>query len=138
MGTGTGTGVENRGRPHDGNGDGSGDRNESNLRDENGDEDGNEDGNEGEIEEGGGEVKKRKKPRKNCRRDQALLSRTSHHVGKRGVELAGTRQLRSQRTKGLSKNCKSKDSVSPLARLIRGFRNKSIIDPPLRGSMQVA
>ena len=102
------------------------------------DEDGNGDGNEGEIEEGGGEVKKRKKPRKNCRRDQVLLFRTSHHLGKQGVALAGTRQLRSQRTQGLSKNCKSKDSVFPLARLVRGFRNKSIIDPPLGGSMQVA
>ena len=56
MGTGTGMGVETQGRPHDENGDRNGDQNESSFGDENGDGDGN----EGEIEEGGGEVKKRK------------------------------------------------------------------------------
>ena len=72
-GTGTGTGgVETRGRSQDGNGDGSRDRNESSFGDENKDGDGNGDRNEGRIGEGGGEVKKRKKPHKNCRRDQAL------------------------------------------------------------------
>ena len=29
-----------------------------------------------------------------------------------------------QGTQGSSKNCRSKESVSPLSRLIRGFRNK--------------
>ena len=65
----------------DGNGDESGDRNESSFGDENGDEDGNGDGNEGRIGEGGGEVEKRNKPHKHCRRDQALLFRTRHHRG---------------------------------------------------------
>ena len=29
-----------------------------------------------------------------------------------------------QGTQGLSKNCRSRESVSPVSRLIRGFRNK--------------
>ena len=91
-GTGTGTGVETREQSQDRNGDGSGERNERSLGDENGDEDGN----EGGIGEGGGELKKRKKPEKNCRRDQALLFCTRHHLGKQGVALAGTRELLSQ------------------------------------------
>ena len=33
---------------------------------------------------------------KNCRRDQALSFRMRHHLGRQGVALAGTRQLRSQ------------------------------------------
>ena len=37
-----------------------------------------------------------------------------------------------QGTQGSSKNCTSRESVSPLSRLIRGFRNK-YIDPPLGG-----
>ena len=45
---------------------------------------------------GGGEVKKRKKPHKNCRHDQALLFRTRHHLGREGVAFADTQQLRSQ------------------------------------------
>ena len=66
----TGVGVETRERTQNRNGDGSGDRNESSSGD------GNEDG----IMEDGGEVKKRKKPLKSCRRDQALLFRTLHHL----------------------------------------------------------
>ena len=42
-----------------------------------------------------------------------------------------------QGTQGSSKNCTSRESVSPLSRLIRGFR-RSIVDPPLGGSMRVA
>ena len=38
----------------------------------------------------------RKKPHKNCRRDQALLFRTRHHLCRQGLALAGTRQLCSQ------------------------------------------
>ena len=95
-GVGTGTGVETRGRTQDENGDGSGDGNESSSGDGNGDEGGNEDGNEDGIKEGGGEAKKCKKPHKSCKRDQALLFHTRHHLGRHGVGLAGTRQLRSQ------------------------------------------
>ena len=76
------------------NGDGSEDQNDSNFGDEYGDEDGN--GNEGGIGEGGGEVKKRKKPHNGCRRDQVLLFHTRHHLGRQGIALASTRQLRSQ------------------------------------------
>ena len=35
-------------------------------------------------------------PQKKCRRDQAFLFRTRHHLSRRGVAFAGTRQLRSQ------------------------------------------
>ena len=60
------------------------------------DTDAHTDGIENEIGEAEGEAKKRKKKRKNCRRDQALLFRTRHHLGRKRVTLAGTRQLRSQ------------------------------------------
>ena len=95
-GTGTGTEVEIRGQTQDGDGDGSGNGNESSSGDGNEDEDGNGDGNEDGIEERGGKAKKRKKPQKSCRRDQALSFRSRHHLCRQGVALAGTRQLRSQ------------------------------------------
>ena len=134
--TGTGTGVETPGRTQDGNGDGSGDGNESSSGDGNGDENGNGNGNEDRIGEGGGEAKKLKKPHKTCRR----------HVGN-GGDLGGKRKTHkkervdpvasnpdnlennketgggAQGTQGLSKNYTSRESVSPLSRLIRGFRN---------------
>ena len=55
------------------------------------DQDMNGDGNEDRIGEGGGEVKKLNKPHKNCRRDQALLFRTRHHLCRQGLALVGTR-----------------------------------------------
>ena len=67
--------METRGRTPGGNGDGSGDGNESSCRNRN--------GNENKIGEGGREVKKRKKPHKNCRR----------HVGN-GGDLGGKRKKR--------------------------------------------
>ena len=88
--------METRGRSQDGNEDGSGGRNERSFRDENGNEDGNGDRNEDEIGEGGEKVKKHKKPHKNCRRDQALLFRTRHRLGRQRVALVDTRQLHSQ------------------------------------------
>ena len=136
-GTGTGTGMETRGRAQDGNGDGSGDGNESSSGDGNGDENANGNGNEDRIGEGGGEVKKLNKPHKSCRR----------HVGN-GGDLDGKRKKRrkeradpiaanpdnlnnnkeagrgAQGTQSSSKNCTSRKSVSPLSRLIIGFRNK--------------
>ena len=54
------------------------------------------DGNGDGIGEGGGDVKTRKKPHESCRRDQAFLIRTYHHLCRQGVALSGTRQLRSQ------------------------------------------
>ena len=92
-GWGTGTGVETRGRIQDGTGDGSGDGNESSSEDGNGNEDGNGDGNKDRTGEDG-ETKKRKKPHKSCRRDQALSFRMCHHLYRQGVALAETRQLR--------------------------------------------
>ena len=74
-----GAGVETCGRTQDGDRDGNGDGNESSNGDGNGYEDGNGDGNEDGIGERG-EAKKRKKSHKSCRRDQALLFRTRHHL----------------------------------------------------------
>ena len=89
-GTGTGMGVETQGRPQDENGDGSGDGNENSSGD------GNRDGNEDGTGEGGGEAGKCKRPHKSCRRDQALLFRTRHHLCRQEVALAGAPQLRSE------------------------------------------
>ena len=100
-GTGTGTGVGTRRRTPDGNGDGNGDRSEDCSGDGNGDDD---NGNENRIGEGGREAKKRKKPQNSCRRREA-------GGGAQGAQ-------------GSSKICTSRESVSPLSRLIRGFRNK--------------
>ena len=135
-GAGTGTGVETRRRTPDGNGDGNGDGSEDSSGDGDRDED-NGNGNEDRIGEGGRETKKRKKPQNSCRR----------HVGN-GGDLGGKRKkCRKERvspvavnpdnlesnkeagegaqgTQGSSKICTSRESVSPLSRLIRGFRNK--------------
>ena len=73
----TGTGIEAKGRTQDENGNG----NKSSSGDGNGDEKGNGDKNEDGTREGGGEAKKRKKPRKSCRR----------LVGN-GGDLSGTRK----------------------------------------------
>ena len=122
MGTGTGTG--NRDGSEDSSGDGNGNEDNGN---------GHEDG----IREGGREAKESKKPQNSCRR----------HVGN-GGDLGGKRKICTKErvdqvaantdnlecnkeaggeakcTQGLSKNCTSRESVSPLLRLIRGFRNK--------------
>ena len=103
-------------------------------------EDGNGDegnGNEGRVGNGEKEAKKRKKPLNSCRRQ-----------GGNGGDFGGTRKRcrkgsvgpvaansniveinkeaggGAQGTLSLSKNCTSRESVSPLSRLIRGFRNK--------------
>ena len=103
-------------------------------------EDGNGDegnGNEGRVGDGEKEAKKRKKPLNSCRRQ-----------GGNGGDFGGTRKRcrkgsvgpvaansniveinkeaggGAQGTLSLSKNCTSRESVSPLSRLIRGFRNK--------------
>ena len=109
--------------------------------DKNGDGDGSEDssgdGDGDRIGDGGREAKKRKKPQNSCRR----------HV-ENGGDLGGKRKkCRKERvgpvaanpdnlenkmeagggaqgTQGSSKNCISRESVSPVPRLIRGFRNK--------------
>ena len=92
--------------------------------------------------QGGREATMRKKPHKTCRR----------HVGN-GGDLGGkSKKCRKERvgpvaanpynlennkeagggaqgTQGLSKNCTSRETVSPLSRLIRGFRNTYHIPP---------
>ena len=133
-GTGTGTGVRTRRRTPDGNGDGNGDGSEDCSGDGNGDDD-NE--NEHGIGEGGREAKKRKKPQNSCRR---RAGNGGDMGGKRkkcrkervGSVAANPDNLGSnkeagggaQGAQGSSKICTSSGSVSPLSRLIRGFRNK--------------
>ena len=128
---GDGEGVEIRRRTPDGNGDGSEDSSEVGNGGEN-----NGNGIEDIIGEGGREAKKRKKPQSSCR-----------HVGN-GGELGGKREkCRKERvgpvaanpdnlesnkeagggaqgTQDSSKNFTSRESVSPLSCLIRGFHNK--------------
>ena len=136
-GTGTGTGVETLGRTEDGNQDRSGDGNERSSGDRNGDEDGNGDGNEDGIGKGGREAKKRKKPHKrvvqlgDVGNEGGLGGKRNKRRQERVIPVAADpenleKEARgeAQVTQSLSKNCTSRESVSPLSRLIRGFRNK--------------
>ena len=95
VGTGIATGVEANERAKYGNGDGSGDGAETGtgtgVETRGLSQDRNGKGNKDVIREGGEEAKRRKKPYENCRRDQELLFRTRHHLGRQGVALAGTR-----------------------------------------------
>ena len=132
--TGTGTGVGIRRRTPDGNGDGNGDVSEDCSGDRNGDDD---NGNENRIGEGGRGTKKRKKPQNSCRR---RAGNGGDMGGKRkkcrkervGSVAANSDNLGSnkeagggaQGAQGSSKICTSRESVSPLSRLIRGFRSK--------------
>ena len=124
-----------RRRTPDGNGDGNGDVSEDCSGDGGGDED---NGNENRIGKDGRGTKKRKKPqnscrrragnggdmgekRKKCRKERAgSVAANSDNLGsykEAGGEAQGAQQ-------GSSKICTSRESVSPLSRLIRGFRNK--------------
>ena len=119
-----------RSRTSNGNGDGS----EDCSGDGNGDGD---NGNENRIGEGGREAKKRKKPQNSCRR---RAGNGGDMGGKRkkcrkervGSVAANPDNLGSnkeagggaQGAQGSSKICTSRESVYPLSRLIRGFRNK--------------
>ena len=133
-GTRTGTGVWIRRRTPDGNGDG----NEDVSEDCSGDGDGDEDnGNDNRIGEGGRGTKKRKKPQNSCRRRAGngediggkrqknrkervgSVAATSDNLGSNNEAGGGA-----QGAHGSSKICTSRESVSPLSRLIRGFRNK--------------
>ena len=133
-GTGTGTGVGIRRRTQDGNGDGNGDRSEDCSGDGNGDDD---TGNENRIGEGGREAKKRKKPSNSCRRRAGNGGDMGGKRNKCRKERAGSVAAnpdnlgsnkeaggRAQGAQGSSKICTRRESVSPLSRLIRGFRNK--------------
>ena len=125
--------METRGRTQDGNGDG----NKRSSRDGDEDKDGGGDGNEERIGEGGRETKERKKPHKSCRRHVGNEGDLGGKRGKRRKEGAGPVAANldnienskeawggAQGTQGLSKKCTSRESVSPLSRLIRGFRSK--------------
>ena len=130
VGTGTGTGVGTRRRTPDGNGDGNGDC----SGDGNGDDD---NGNENKIGESGREVKKRKKPqnscrrragnggdmggkRKKCRKERVGSVAANPENPENNKEAGGG----AQGAQGSSTICTSRESVPPLSRLIRGFRNK--------------
>ena len=131
-GTGTGTGVGIRTRTPDGNGD----RDVS--EDCSGDGDGDEDkGNENRIGEGGRGTKKRKKPQNSCRRRAGNGGDMGGKLKKCRKERVGSVAANSdspgsnkeagggaQGAQGSSKIYTSRESVSPLSRLIRGFRNK--------------
>ena len=129
--------MEIRRRTPDGNGDGIGDgREDSSSGNGNGDEDnGNE--NEDRIGEGGREAKKRKKPQNSCRRQVGNVGdlggkRKTCRKERVGPVAANPDNLESnkeaeggaQGTQGSSKNYTSRECVSPLSRLIRGFRTK--------------
>ena len=105
--------------------------------DGNGDDDsGN--GKENRIGEGGREAKKRKKSQNSCRRRAANGGDTGGKGKKCRKERVGSVAANlddlesneeaaggeAQDTQGSSKSCTSRESVSPLSRLIRGFRNK--------------
>ena len=133
-GTATATGVGTRRRTQDENGDGNGDRSENCSGDGNGDDD---NGNENRIGEGGRKAKKCNKPSISCRR---RAGNGGDMGGKRkkcrkervGSGAANPDNLGSnkeagggaQGAQGSSKICTSRESVSPLSRLIRDFRNK--------------
>ena len=123
-----------RRRTPDGNGDGNGDVSEDCSGDGDGDED---NADENRIGEGGRGTKKRKKPqnscrhragnggnmggkRKKCRKERVgSVAATSDNLGRNNEAGGGA-----QGAQGSSKFCTSKESVSPLSCLIRGFRNK--------------
>ena len=135
-GAGTGAGVEARRRTPNRNGDGNGDGSEASSGDGNGDKD-NGNRNEDRIGEDGREAKKRKKPQNSCRRHARNGGnlgemRKTCRIERAGPVVANPENLESDKeegeggqvTQGSSKNFTSRKSVSPLSRLIRGFRNK--------------
>ena len=122
--------METRRLTLDGNGDGS----EDSSGDGNGDGD---NGNESRIEEGGRETKKCKKTQNSCRRRAGNGGDTGGMREKCRKERVGSVAANpdnlesnkeagggAQGTQGSSRNCASRESVSPLSRLMRGFRNK--------------
>ena len=123
-----------------GNGDGNVDRNgsgsEDSSEDGNGDED-NGNGDEDRIGEGEREAKKRKKTKNSCRRyvgnggdlGGKTKTRRKERVGPVAANLDNLESNKeagggAQGIQDSSKNCTSRESVSPLSRLIRDFRNK--------------
>ena len=93
--------------------------------------------NENRIGEGGREAKKRQKPQNYCRRRAGNGGDTGGKRTKCRKERVGSVAANpdiiesnkeagggAQDTQGPSKSCTNRESVSPLSRLIRGFRNK--------------
>ena len=128
--------METLRRTSDGTGDGNGDGSEDSSGDGNGDKD-NGNGNEDRIGKCGREAKKRKKPQNSCRRQVGNGGdlggkRKTCRKGRVGPVAANPDNLESNRetdgggqgTQGSSKNYTSRDTMSPMSRLIRGFRNK--------------
>ena len=139
-GDGAGTGVGIGRQTPDGNGEGNEDGNGDGdvSEDCSGDGDGDEDnGSENRIGEGGRGTKERKKPqnscrcragnggdmggkRKKCRKERVgSVAANSDSLGSNKEAGGGA-----QGAQGSSRICTSRESVSPLSRLIRGFRNK--------------
>ena len=123
-----------RSRTPDGNGDGNGDGSEDCSGDGNGDGD---NGNENRIGEGGREAKKCKKPQNSCRRRAGNGGdmggkRNKYRKERVGSVAANPDNLgskkeaegRAQGAQGSSKICTRRESVSPLSRLVRGFRDR--------------
>ena len=94
-------------------------------------------GNENRIGEGGREAKKRKKPQNSCRRragnggdmggkQKKCRKERCSSVAANPDNLGSNKEAGggAQGAQGSSKICTSRESVSPLSRLIRGFRNK--------------
>ena len=128
--------METRRRTPDGNVEGNGDGSEDSSGDGNEDED-NGNGNEDRIGEGKRKAKKSKKPQNSCRRHAVKGGdlggkRRKCRKEKVGSVAANPDNLesnkeargRAQGTQDSSNNCTIRESVSPLSRLIRGFRNK--------------
>ena len=128
--------MVNRRQTPDGNGNGNGDGSEDCSGDGNGDDN---NGNENRIGEGGSEAKNSNKPQNNCRRRAGnggdMGGKRKKCTGRKervGSVAANPDNLGSnkeagggaQGAQGSSKMCTSRESVSPLSCLIRGFRNK--------------
>ena len=136
-GTGTETGVGSRRRTPDGNRDGNGNRSEDSGGDGNGDDD-NGNGNENKIGEGGREAKSARNRKivvdavretEETRMEKEIKCRKERV----GSVAANPDNLESSKEAGggaqgtqdsSSRNCTSRESVSPLSRLIRGYRSK--------------
>ena len=126
--------MEARRRTPDGNRDENGDGSEDSSGDGNGDEDNRNEDRVGRTEEMGKSARNRKKVVDAVRETgQTRVERKKNVEKKRfGSVAANPDNLESnkeagggaQGTQGSSKNCTSRENVSPLSRLIRGFCNK--------------
>ena len=133
-GAGTGTGVGTRRRTPDGNGNGDGDGSEDCSGDGNGDDDNGTRTGLGRAEGRQKSARNRKmvvdavretgeirvEREKKCRNERVGSVAANPDTLGSNKEAGGG----AQGTQGSSKNCTSRESVSPMSRLIRDFRNK--------------